>query len=293
MTGAEGYVPVDGHRVWYRRVGDGPGTPLLTLHGGPGASHDYLEPLAALGDDRPVVFFDQLGGGRSDRPGDPSLWRIDRFCDEVDQVREALGLDRIHLLGQSWGGWLAVEYMLTRPHGIVGLVLASTSASIPQFVAEAERLKAALPLEASETMSRHEAAGTLDHPDYLAAVDLFYRRHLCRLDPWPDCLMRSSEGLESNQVYLTMNGPNEFTVTGNLKDWDRVDRLGEIDAPTLITVGRFDEVTPACAETLHDGIAGSRLVVFENSAHSAHLEEEEEYLRVLRGFLSDLDRRPA
>ena len=293
MAGAEGYVPVDGHRVWYRRIGEGPGTPLLTLHGGPGASHDYLEPLAALGDDRPVVFFDQLGGGRSDRPGDPSLWRIDRFCDEVDQVRDALGLHRVHLFGQSWGGWLAVEYMLTRPLGIAGLVLASTSASIPQFVAEAERLKAALPPETYAIMRRHEADGSLDHPDYLAAVDLFYRRHLCRLDPWPDSLRRGGEELAVSQVYAVMNGPNEFTVTGNLKDWDRIDRLGEIDAPTLITVGRYDEVTPACARTLHDGIAGSRLVVFENSAHSAHLEEQEEYLRVLRGFLADLDRRPA
>ena len=152
MAVAEGYVPVDGHRVWYRRVGDGPGTPLLTLHGGPGASHDYLEPLAALGDDRPVIFYDQLGGGRSDRPGDTSLWRIGRFCQEIDDLRDALGLDRVHLLGQSWGGWLAVEYMLTRPHGIAGLVLASTSASIPQFVAEAGRLKAALPPETYDAM---------------------------------------------------------------------------------------------------------------------------------------------
>ncbi len=151
MHTEEGTVEVEGgYRVWYRRVGDG-GVPLLILHGGPGAGHDYLEPLEALCADRTVVFYDQLGCGRSDRPEDTSLWRIERFVVEVDAVREALGLETVHLLGQSWGGWLAIEYMLTDPRGVIGLVLASTSASIPQFVAEAERLKAALPPEVSSS----------------------------------------------------------------------------------------------------------------------------------------------
>jgi proline-specific peptidase len=165
----EGTVEVDGHRVWYRRSGEG-GIPLLVLHGGPGAGHDYLGPLEGLAGGREVAFYDQLGCGRSDRPDDASLWKIDRFVAEVDAVRGALGLDEVHLLGQSWGGWLAIEYMLTRPSGIVGLVLASTSASIRQFVAEAEKLKAALPPEVYETMRRHEAAGELHHPDYEGAV---------------------------------------------------------------------------------------------------------------------------
>src|SRR5215217_3558120 len=139
----EGTVEVDGYRVWYRQVGSGE-VPLLLLHGGPGAGHDYLEPLEALSVDRTVVFYDQLGCGRSDKPDDRSLWRMERFVSEVDAVRRALGLERVHLLGQSWGGWLAIEYMLSRPRGILGLVLASNSASISQFVTEAERLKAAL-----------------------------------------------------------------------------------------------------------------------------------------------------
>ncbi len=144
MRSEEGFVRVDGYLVWYRRTGEG-GVPLLILHGGPGAGHDYLEPLGALAEDREVVFYGQLGCGRSDKPDDASLWRIERFVSEVDAIRAALGLERIHLLGQYWGGWLAIEYMLSHPLGVVGLVLASTSASIPQFVAEAERLKAALP----------------------------------------------------------------------------------------------------------------------------------------------------
>ncbi|MCC6779528.1 MAG: proline iminopeptidase-family hydrolase, partial [Hyphomicrobiales bacterium] len=255
--------------------------------------HDYLEPLGALADERPVVFFDQLGCGRSEQPDDLSLWRIERFVAEVDAVRAGLGLDRVHLFGQSWGGWLGIEYMLSQPQGVVSLTLASTSASIPQFVREARRLISELPPHVRETMRRHEERGDVQHPDYLVAVDEFYRRHLCRLDPAPEPLLRSNRNVEGNIVYLTMNGPNEFLVIGNLKDWDRTDRLSEIQVPTLITVGRYDEITPACARTIHEGIAGSELVIFENSAHTAHLEETERYLQVLRDFLRRSEQQAA
>ncbi|MCW5624556.1 MAG: proline iminopeptidase-family hydrolase [Burkholderiales bacterium] len=289
MNSEEGFIPVDSHRVWYRKVGTS-GTPLLLLHGGPGAGHDYLEPLGGLASERTVVFFDQLGCGRSDQPDDPSLWRIDRFVREVDIVRAALGLDRVHLLGQSWGGWLGIEYMLTQPEGIVSLTLASTSASIAQFVAEAEKLKAALPPDLYRTMQRCEAAGDYRNPDYEAAVMVFYRRHLCRLDPWPECVQRSIRNLDGNAVYATLNGPNEFVVTGPLKDWDRTDRLGEIRVPTLVTVGRHDEIPPVCAEVMRDGIPGARMEVFEHSGHMAHVEETERYLAVVSTFLRDVER---
>jgi proline-specific peptidase len=284
----EGTVEVDGYRIWYSRVGEG-AVPLLTLHGGPGAGHDYLESLEALAENRTVVYYDQLGCGRSDRPDDPSLWKMERFVDEVDTVRRALGLEHVHLLGQSWGGWLAIEYMLSGARGVLGLVLASTSASISQFVTEAERLKAALPPEVYETLRRYEDAGELHHPDYEDAVMEFYRRHLCRLDPWPDPLVRSVENLDGNQVYETMNGPNEFFVIGNLKDWNRTERLGEIRVPTLVTVGRYDEITPACAKTLHRGIPGSKMRVFEESAHVAHLEETEAYVAAVADFLARVE----
>jgi proline-specific peptidase len=288
MRDEQGYIPIDGHRVWYRRVGGG-GIPLLLLHGGPGAGHDYLEPLEGLARDREVIFFDQLGCGRSDRPDDRSLWRIDRFVREIDTVRDALGLDRIHLLGQSWGGWLGIEYLLSQPRGIVSATLASTSASIPQFVAEANRLKAQLPPEMVAVMQRCEATGDWRNPEYEAAVMEFYRRHLCRLDPWPDALLRSVRNLDGNAVYETMNGPNEFIVIGNLRDWDRIARLAEIEVPTLITVGRFDEIPPVCADTIRHGIAGSRVVVFEHSGHTAHLEETERYLQVVGDFLREIE----
>jgi len=280
----EGKINVAGYQIWYRRVGHG-GIPLLTLHGGPGAGHDYLEPLERLATDRSVIFYDQLGCGKSGQPDDRSLWRIERFVAEVDTVRRALGLEQIHLLGHSWGGWLAIEYMLSRPRGVVSLILASTSASLPQFVAETTRLKTELPLEIYQTLQRYEALGDYHHPDYEAAVLEFYKRHLCRLDPWPEPLLRSIDTLTGNIVYETMNGPNEFIVIGNLKKWDRTDRLGEISVPTLITVGRYDELTPACAETLRRGILNSRMVIFEESAHLAHLEEPDKYRQVVTDFL--------
>ena len=292
MDVEEGTLSVDGYRVWYRRVG-GAGIPLLVLHGGPGAGHDYLEPLEGLAPERAVVVYDQLGCGRSDQPEDRSLWRMERFVAEIDTVRRALGLAQIHLLGHSWGGWLAIEYMLTYPLGVVSLVLASTSASIPQFIAEAARLKAALAPEVYQAMQHYEAAGDLHHPAYKAAVLEFYRQHLCRLDPWPAPLLRTGRNLEGNAVYETMWGPNEFTGVGNLKDWHRTDRLGEIAVPTLITVGRYDELTPACAETMHRGIAHAQMRVFEHSSHTAHLEETATYLQVVREFLAHVPAEPS
>ena len=289
MREEEGHIDVPGGQVWYKVVGSGESVPLLTLHGGPGGGHDYLEPLNALASERPIVFFDQLGCGKSDTPDDVSLWRIDRFVDEVTAVRDALGLDRIHLLGHSWGGWLAIEYMLGAPSGVVSLTLASTSASIPQFVHEAGTLISELPREMAETMRRLEAEGDFENPEFEAGMMEFYKRHLCRLDPWPDPIMRSLENLDGNIVYETMNGPTEFTVIGNMKDWNRIEKLGEIVAPTLITCGRYDELTPTCSRTLRQGIMNSRMHVFERSAHMAHLEETESYLQILSEFLRDFD----
>ncbi len=266
--------------------------PILMLHGGPGAAGYYLEPLAErLAVHRPVVVYDQLGCGRSDVPDDTSLWTVDRSVAEVDQVREALGLDHCHLLGQSWGGWLAIDYMVRGPRGIAGLVLASTSAGIPEFVAEARVLIDQLPEPARTTLIELGSRAEYDHPDYVAAVDVFYRRHLCRLDPWPEALVRSSRSMDGNPVYLTMNGPTEFDVIGRLRTWDRTADLNRITVPTLITCGRYDELTPACSRTILEGVADGRMEIFEASAHVAHLEEERRYVGVLEGFLDEVDAR--
>ena len=202
-------------------MGDGPGLPLLLFHGGPGAGHDYLEPLEALGSDRPVIFYDQLGCGRSEKPENRALWTIERFADEVKEVRDALGIERCHILGQSWGGWLGIEYMLRQPAGLQSFVLASTSSSIPQFSAECDRLISELPEEHREALEYHGARGGFEHKAYSAAEGVFYGRHLCRLEESPDCILRSVENLHHNTVYESINGQNEFTTIGNLRYWNR------------------------------------------------------------------------
>jgi len=293
----EGFVSFQGYNVWYRAVGDreAPGKfPLLCLHGGPGASHDYLTPLEALvATGRRVIFYDQLGGGNSDHPHNPSLWTVPLFVEELGVVRQALGLERVHILGQSWGGMLGMEYALTQPAGLASLIVADSPASMPQWVAEANRLRADLPPNVQETLLKHEAAGTTDDPAYQEAMLVFYRRHVCRLDPWPDCFNRTFEKLSQYpEVYYTMNGPSEFHVIGVIKDWDIVDQLGEIQAPTLVISGLYDEATPAIAQTVHRGIPGSEWVVFENSSHTPHLEETERYLQVVASFLDRCESEP-
>jgi proline-specific peptidase len=284
----EGRLDVPGGRVWYRRLGAGDATPLLMLHGGPGAGSDYIAPLGeALAADRPVVFWDQLGCGRSEQPDDTSLWTLDRFVAEVDAVRDALGLDRIHLFGQSWGGWLAIEYMARGTTGVERLVLASTSASTREFTDAARLLIDELPEPHRAVLIEGGERGAYDTPEYEAAMTEFYVRHLCRMDPWPAALQASIANLDGNAVYAHMNGPTEFDVIGTLRTWDRTADLGRIDVPTLITVGRHDEIPPSCAETLRAGIPDAQVVVLEHSAHISHLEEPETYLRAMRGFLSD------
>lgn len=297
QTVTEGVIPFKGYETWYQIWGEReePGKlPLLCLHGGPGAAHDYLESLSAMADTgRRVIFYDQLGCGRSAIPESrPEMWTVDLYVEEVDVVRQALGLDRIHLLGQSWGGMLAMEYALTQPAGLESLTIASSPASMIQWVEEANRLRRELPAGVQETLLKHEAAGTYDHADYEAAVAVFNDRHVCRIVPNPEYVARTFSALARNpEVYYTMNGPNEFHVIGTLKNWNIIPRLGEIHVPTLVTSGRYDEATPLIATTVRDGIPGARWVVFEESSHTSHAEEPEQYMQVLDEFLHEVESR--
>jgi L-proline amide hydrolase len=301
---AEGTVPfqLDGElaETWYRvegelRPGDpGAPAPLVTLHGGPGASHDYLLALGDLAQDgRAVVFYDQIGNGRSTHyPGrNGDFWTVELFVRELHNLVDTLGIaERHHALGSSWGGFLGQEYALTHPPGLRGLVLTDTAASFPDFLAEANRLRAELPPEVEATLKRHEEAGTTDDPEYEEACMVFYRRHLCRLDPWPQELLDGFAWIEKDPtVYHTMNGPSEFHVIGSIKDWQVKDRLGEIDVPTLITSGRYDEATPALQETLLDGIPESEWVLFEESSHTPFVEERQRYMQVVGDWLTAHD----
>jgi proline-specific peptidase len=287
----EGFISFHGYRTWYRIVGDKEDEgklPLLCLHGGPGMSHDYLEPLEAIAETgRRVIFYDQLGCGNSDHPHDPALWKIKLFVEEVGAIRKALGLASIHLLGQSWGGFLAQEYMLTKPSGVKSLILADSAASTQRWIAEANLLRARLPAEVQEILKKHEESGTTDDPAYVSATDVYYRRHLCRLNPWPDCLNRTLEKLSQDpQVYNTMWGPSEFHCTGMLQNWNIENQLGKIHIPTLILSGEYDESTPAINEVLHRGIPDSEWVLFKKSSHTPHLEVTQKYLQVLTNFLT-------
>jgi proline-specific peptidase len=290
----EGTIPFRGYETWYRIVGaaEEPGKlPLLCLHGGPGVPHEYLESLEAMAaTGRRVIFYDQLGCGNSTHVDDPALWTVELFVEEVDVVRRALGLERLHILGQSWGGMLTMQYMLTQPQGVASITIASSPSSMSMWLAEANRLRGELPAEVQATLTAHEAAGTTDSAEYLAAMQVFYDRYVCRVVPNPPYVQRAFAKLgEWPQVYHTMNGPSEFHVIGVIKDWDVTARLGEINAPALVTSGRYDEATPWIAETVHKGIRGSEWVVFEESAHLAHAEEPERYMAVLADFLARVE----
>ena len=286
MKADEGYIEVPGGKVWYRVVTPGrPGrrVPLLCLHGGPGFTHYYLEPLEALAEHRPVIFYDQLGCGRSDRPDDVTLWTVDRFVAELAQVRAALGLDRLHLFGSSWGGMLAMQYVLDRQPELESLTLCGSPASMIRWVSDCDGLLAEEPAETRRIIREHEAAGFTACPEYQAAILGFYRKHVCRLDPWPDGLERSfaEAGYE---VYNTMNGPSEFTVTGTLKTWDIMDRLPEIRIPTLLVGGRYDECTPGHLAEMHRRIAGSELVIIEDASHLCFAEQPATFNQAISSF---------
>jgi proline-specific peptidase len=218
------------------------------------------------------------------------MWTVDLFIEEVNAVRAALGLDHVHVLGQSWGGMLGMEYALTRPNGLESLIVASSPASMIQWVQEANRLREDLPSDVQGALLKHEESGTFNDPQYLAAMQVFYDRHVCRIVPNPDYVARSFASIVVNpEVYHTMNGPSEFHVIGTLREWDIIDRLGEICVPTLVTSGRFDEATPLIARTVHEGIAGSRWEMFEASSHMPHAEEPERYMAVLDSFLEEVE----
>ena len=288
---AEGRVPFRGYETWYRILGEDDGLPLVVLHGGPGSTHLGLSLLEPLADERRLVLYDQLGCGNSSQPSGPSLWTVELFVAELASLRKTLDLERIHLLGHSWGGMLALEYALTGPDGLESLVLSSTFSSARLWAEEALRLRAELPPEVLAVLEEHEAAGTVHDPEYEEATMEYYRRHLCRLDPWPPILEEIFRSTRK-EVYETMWGTNEMRPTGVLADWDVTARLAEITVPALVLCGRYDEATPRQAETIADGLGGeSELVVFENSAHVSLIEETERYLATVRAFLDRVELR--
>jgi len=294
MAEREGLAPFGEWSTWYRLTGGGARTPLVVLHGGPGCTHDYVDSftdLAAAG--RMVVHYDQIGCGRSTRLPDrgADFFTVELFLAELRNLLSHLGIGGgYHLLGQSWGGMLASEHAVTRPSGLKGLVIANSPASMPLWIAETGRLRAALPAGVQATLSRHEADGTTRHPDYAAATAVFNARHVCRLDPLPESVKRTFDALEEDShVYNLMNGPNEFHVTGSLRDWSVIERLHLITAPTLVIAGGHDEATPATTAPFRERIANVESHVFPHSSHMPHVEEREACMALVGGFLARCD----
>lgn len=300
MTNAvvrEGYVSFRGWQTWYRVTADPKArkTPVVILHGGPGAAHDYTDAFKLLANTgRAVIQYDQLGCGRSThlRRRGADFWTPRLFLDELENLTKELGVSSgYHVVGQSWGGMLGAEHAITRPKGLRALVIADSPPSMALWVKEANRLRDELPSEVQATLLKHEKEGTTNAAEYNAAVQVFYDRHLCRIKPMPEEMTRSFAQIAADPtVYHTMNGPSEFHVIGTLRNWNIIDKLGRINVPVLLISGRYDEATPAVVQPFADGIKGARWTVFEESSHVPHIEETERCMQVIGEFLAEHDK---
>lgn len=287
----DGRLAVEGGSIFYRVAGAGRGVPVVLLHGGPGYTAHYLEPLTALGDDRPVVLYDQLGSGRSDRVTDTTLLVASRFVRELDSLRRALRLDRIHLYGHSWGSMLALEYLATRPEGVVSVTLASPVITAEAWAADGAELLRTLPDSIQQVIAAHTAAGTTASPEYQAAVFPFMTRYVFGMEPPFPAEIDSAIAGYSPLVYETMWGPSEFSPTGNLRTFDRSAVLPTLTMPVLFTAGRQDEARPATVERFAAMVPDATVRIFELSAHMTMLTEREAYLAAVRDFLRSAERR--
>jgi proline iminopeptidase len=293
-TGGSQLIPVvrGKYRVWTKRVGTGP-IKLLTLHGGPGFGHEYFEcfedflPQAGV----EVCYYDQLDCHYSDQPNDEALWSVERFTEEVEEVRRGLGLAKFYLYGHSWGGMLAIEYALNYPAGLKGLVISNMTASIASYEAYAKTLRAALPVEIRAVMDEYEAKGEYSAPEYQETMFAnVYARHLCRLDPWPEPAERTLRLKHFNErIYNYLQGPNEFVITGKMKNWDRWKDLSRIDVPTLVMGGEHDTMNPDDVRKEGTLIPQSRTHICPNGSHFSFYDDQQDYMRALMGFLKDVD----
>ena len=291
MQVREGYADFRGHRTWFRVTGDldSGRLPLIVAHGGPGCTHDYVDSfkdLAATG--RAVVHYDQIGNGRSTHlPDAPSeYWAVDLFLAELNNLIAHLGIRDYALLGQSWGGILGAEHAVRQPAGLKALIIANSPASMALWSEAANELRQALPAEVQATLPQHERAGTTDSAEYRAASDVFYARHVCRVQPMPAEVARTFAAIDADPtVYHAMNGPTEFHVIGSMRDWTIIDRLSRIQVPTLLISGRYDEATPATVQPFADGIADVQWQIFEHSSHMPHVEERDACMACVARFL--------
>jgi proline iminopeptidase len=281
---SEGHVKVLGFKIYYCSFGRPEKGTVLALAGGPFGTHDIVLPMADLVQfGYRVVMYDYLGCGRSDRPKGAKYYTQDRAVDEVEGVRRALKLGRVHLLGVSYGGILALDVALRRPKSLRSLVVSSAFASKSLGDSEWDRMFSYLPRGIRNTITRYEDKGDVKNPKYLAALDVWNRRHICRLRVWPYDAWYSLERYSNDNI-----GDN---LPARLEGWDVTDRLPEIRLPCLITVGEYDARTPKCARAIHRGIGGSKLVVFGKCSHAALWEDRVRFIEVVRDFLDGVTSR--
>ena len=294
MKITEGYIPFMGYQTYYRIVGEEytEKTPLLLLHGGPGSTHNYFEVLDSLAeeDERQFIMYDQIGCGNSYLDGHPELWTRETWVQELITLREALNLKEIHLLGQSWGGMLALEYVCNYAHeGIKSLILSSTLPSSQLWGAEQARMIKELPEEMQQAIRTAAETGNYDAPEAKAAEAEYMLRHAG--GPYgedaPECLTR--EKRSGREAYVVGWGPNEFTPLGTLKDYNVTEKLCTIKEPALIISGGNDLCTPYIAKTMFDRIPNSRWELFRTCRHSCYVEDLPRYSRLLRSWLNEND----
>jgi proline iminopeptidase len=283
----QGTIESHGGEIWYGISGnrDSSETPLIVIHGGPGMSHNYLYPLADLADKRPVIFYDQLDAGLSERPNNPENWHISRFLLEVDDLRESLNLHRVAIFGNSWGGTIAAAYAAKAPVGLEKLVLSSPLLNTDLWLADNKVHREKLPAEVLCVMRKYEEEGQESSQEYQDSVEVFYARHFCRVNPWPDYVIETMDALNET-CYAGMWGPNEFTCNGSLRNYDGLAELEAIQTPTLVTCGEFDEAAPASCKAFTQLIPDGRYAEFEGASHLTFVEIRGKYIETLRQFLA-------
>lgn len=288
----DGFMPFLGHETYFRVVGEPSSdkAPLLLLHGGPGSTHNYFELLDSIAlSGRQVISYDQLGCGKSYLDGHPELWTLNTWLDELEALRNHLHLDRLHILGQSWGGMMILAWLIDRqPEGVCSAILSSTLSSSRLWGHEQHRLISFMSPEDQAAIRRAEQSGDFDSEDYLRANVHYTERHACSItSDSPECLRREKRfGTESYNVAW---GPNEYMPWGNLKDFDYTAQLGSITQPSLIISGTNDESTPLLAKTMYDGILNSRWELLDGARHLTFADQPERYIRIVSEWCSEHD----
>jgi proline iminopeptidase len=283
----EAKLAVDGGELWYKTSGSGPGLPVILLHGGPGFNSYYLKPLEALGNERTVVRYDQLGSGKSGTLSDTTQMTIAHFVAELDSLRAHLGYDKFHIVGHSWGTILGLEYYRAHPEHVASLTLASAALDIPQWERHARFLLTTLPDSIQRIVRESEDAKKYDSPEYQAAIGAFYDRFVWLRPDKPnlDSLMSQA----NTGIYNYMQGPSEFTIVGTLRNYDATSFLKEVKVPTLFTVGDVDEADPVTIRKHAAMVPGAKVVVISNAAHITSWDNPDAMVSAIRSFLHSID----